>query len=307
VDTAGLAEGLHYDTLLIYSNDPDFPIYPEPIELRIGNPDSAWLSLDESGFPVFDSIEIFEGTPDTTFTMHFYYQSLSDSGHAFMFPIGWPTEYFDLEDYALDSTMFPGYDLGFWTFFERDTVIDSVDMMFFYGWTALYDYGVPPSVNHMGWATLTTVDVMRQDTFEVGAIDTVLYPPQGRLVYSNGPNAHDYWPEWTPVEVVYWYDVEEGQTFPTPFVTFLAPNRPNPFRTLTEISFGLKSDSNVDIAVYDVSGRRVVTLIKGHRDAGTYTVTWNGRDSFDRKLSAGVYLLRMKAEEFESSRKLLIH
>jgi hypothetical protein len=305
-DTAGLGMGTHYDTLVIFSDDPDEPEYMLPIYLHIGNPDSAWLSLDITGYPVFDSIEIFEDTPDTTFTMHFMFKSMSDTGHAFMFPVGWPTDYFDLDDMEIDTTMFP--DAGiYWTLFERDTTVDSVDMLLFYGWTAVYDFGVPPGLHRMGEATLTTVDVMRHDTFEIGAIDTVLFPPAGRLIYSHGPSAHDYWPEWTPVEVVYWYAVDELGSMPTPMVTFLAPNRPNPFRTTTEISYGLKTDAHVDIAVYDAAGRRVVTLVKGHQDAGVYTITWNGKDSFNRRMSAGVYLLRMKSRDFESTRKLLIH
>ena len=115
-----------------------------------------------------------------------------------------------------------------------------------------------------------------------------------------------YYPDWLPVEVKWWYDVEELISTPAPLNTFLAPTRPNPFRASTEITFGLRNESDVDLAVYDVAGRRVVTLVRGSKDAGTYTVTWNGTDSFKRKLSAGVYLLRMKAGDYESTRKLLI-
>jgi hypothetical protein len=224
-----------------------------------------------------------------------------------LYPVGWPTYYFDLDGYGIDSTMFPGYELGFWTLFENDTTIDDFDRTFFYGWTAVYDYGVPPGLHHMGWATLTSASTMRYDTFEIGYIDTMWFPPAGHLYYTNGPSGMDYYPDWLPVEVKWWYDVEELISTPIPLNTFLAHTKPNPFRTGTEITFGLKDGADVDIAVYDVSGRRVVTLVKGSRDAGTYTVNWKGTDSFDRKLSAGVYLLRMKAGDYESTRKLLIN
>jgi hypothetical protein len=271
--------------------------------------DSAWLSLDESGYPKFEEIEIFEdtlGTPDTTFTMHFMFQNASDSGHAFMFPVGWPDYYFDLLDMEIDTTMFP--DAGiYWNLFELDTIHNDMEMLMFYGWTAVYDYGVAPGLHHMGEATITSdVGTARDSVSETGAIDTVNFPPAGHLIYSHGPSAEDYWPEWLPVTVTYWYDVEELVSTPVPLTNFLAPTRPNPFRATTEITFGLKVQSDVDVAVYDVSGRRIVTLDRSRKDAGTYTITWNGKDSFNRKVSSGVYVLRMQAGDYESTRKLLI-
>ncbi|MFH1735914.1 MAG: T9SS type A sorting domain-containing protein, partial [bacterium] len=64
---------------------------------------------------------------------------------------------------------------------------------------------------------------------------------------------------------------------------------PNPFNPTTAISFQLSAISHVNLSVYDISGRKVVTLIDGFRDAGYHQVTLDGSI-----LASGVYLYRMK-------------
>jgi len=71
-------------------------------------------------------------------------------------------------------------------------------------------------------------------------------------------------------------------------------------RTITsggaELSFELPTESAVELAVYDLTGRQVRTLIGGVLMApGRYPVTWDGRDEGGRPLSSGVYLYRLKA------------
>jgi hypothetical protein len=77
----------------------------------------------------------------------------------------------------------------------------------------------------------------------------------------------------------------------------LLGNRPNPFYAQTEISFCLPSSAPVDLAVYDVSGRLVAQLLRGSfHGPGDHRVTWDGRDSEDRRVAAGVYFCRLIAE-----------
>lgn len=84
-------------------------------------------------------------------------------------------------------------------------------------------------------------------------------------------------------------------------------------RTVTgggaELSFELPRESAVELAVYDLTGRQVRTLIDGVTMApGRYPVTWDGRDEAGRRLSSGVYLYRLKAaNDSRLSRTILLN
>lgn len=75
----------------------------------------------------------------------------------------------------------------------------------------------------------------------------------------------------------------------------LRPAWPNPFRRAVAIRFTLKSDGPVDLTVFDLAGRRVRGLVSGERTAGELEANWDGRDDSGRAVTAGVYLMRLKA------------
>ncbi|TVQ69117.1 MAG: choice-of-anchor D domain-containing protein [Balneolaceae bacterium] len=81
----------------------------------------------------------------------------------------------------------------------------------------------------------------------------------------------------------------------------LDQNYPNPFNPSTNIVFQLPVSSRVTLEVYDVIGRRVVTLVDDNLDAGYHEVTFDGT-----RLASGVYLYRMQAGEFVRTRKLML-
>ncbi len=74
----------------------------------------------------------------------------------------------------------------------------------------------------------------------------------------------------------------------------LHQNVPNPFNPSTKIGFTLDSDEAVELAVFDLTGRRVRTLLESVRlEAGVHSAVWNGRDDSGRALPSGVYLARL--------------
>jgi hypothetical protein len=81
----------------------------------------------------------------------------------------------------------------------------------------------------------------------------------------------------------------------------LGKNYPNPFNPSTNIEFSLPQTSEIELAVYDVLGRRVATLIDGKRQAGSYSVNFDAGN-----LSSGVYLYRLKTAEVTKTRKMLL-
>lgn len=86
----------------------------------------------------------------------------------------------------------------------------------------------------------------------------------------------------------------------------LSQNYPNPFNPETKIRFQLPQAGAVEITVFDVLGRKVITLIDERKDAGFHSVTWRGRDSRGIQVSTGVYYYRVIAGDFVETRKMLL-
>ena len=86
----------------------------------------------------------------------------------------------------------------------------------------------------------------------------------------------------------------------------LDQNFPNPFNSGTVIRFALPKSGEVELAVYNLAGQKVVKLVHGPGQAGSYTLRWDGRDAQGRELASGVYLYRLKAGGRAETRKLLL-
>ena len=70
---------------------------------------------------------------------------------------------------------------------------------------------------------------------------------------------------------------------------------PNPFNPRTTIRFELARAGAARLAVYDVCGRQVRTLLDGSLAAGSHEAEWDGRDDGGREVGSGVYLARLEA------------
>ena len=86
----------------------------------------------------------------------------------------------------------------------------------------------------------------------------------------------------------------------------LEQNHPNPFNSDTAIHYSLPQRATVVLDVFNLTGQEVARLVYGLREAGAYTVRWDGRDNADRTLATGVYIYRLQAGEYTESRKLLL-
>lgn len=70
---------------------------------------------------------------------------------------------------------------------------------------------------------------------------------------------------------------------------------PNPASGPMQFALTLPVAANASLAIYDLSGRRVITLLDGARAAGSSRVAWDGRDAAGRPAPSGVYLARLEA------------
>ncbi len=90
-------------------------------------------------------------------------------------------------------------------------------------------------------------------------------------------------------------------------VSFLYDSRPNPFNSRATIRLSLAHAGHLDLGIFDVTGRRVRTLVDGEREGGEHSVVWDGTDNQGRRLGAGIYWVQMKTDDgYRSGKKLLI-
>ena len=93
---------------------------------------------------------------------------------------------------------------------------------------------------------------------------------------------------------------------PRPVVTIhLAQNYPNPFRARTAIQFDAVEPGNAVIQVFDVTGRKVRTLLERRVDEGAHVVHWNGVDDLGRSVSPGVYFYTLKLGGGSATKRMI--
>ena len=92
---------------------------------------------------------------------------------------------------------------------------------------------------------------------------------------------------------------------PVPARYALGQNYPNPFNPTTTIRFELPEDAHTRIAIYDLLGREIVLLENRPFHAGYHQVIWQGRDTYGNAVSSGMYIYRMEANGFSSTRKMV--
>jgi sugar lactone lactonase YvrE len=85
----------------------------------------------------------------------------------------------------------------------------------------------------------------------------------------------------------------------------LEPIWPNPSAGRATISFALASPGHAKLAIYDVAGRLVKTIVDGELDAGSHRVEWQGIDDSGKINLPGVYFARLETRGFTQTRKIL--
>lgn len=86
----------------------------------------------------------------------------------------------------------------------------------------------------------------------------------------------------------------------------LEQNYPNPFNPSTTIRYHLAEPGHVQLAIYNLSGQQIRTLLDQRQLAGSYESTWDGADDNGLKVASGVYIYRIRTKSFHYSRKLAL-
>ena len=99
--------------------------------------------------------------------------------------------------------------------------------------------------------------------------------------------------------------VDAGEVLPAGGA-ILHGNVPNPFNPTTAISFTIDNQGYVELAIYNVKGEKVRTLVNENLNADTHSVIWNGMDDNGRATASGVYFYKMKSGSFTSTKKMVL-
>ncbi len=92
-----------------------------------------------------------------------------------------------------------------------------------------------------------------------------------------------------------------NQTMVIPDKFELSQNYPNPFNPMTKINFALPKQGLVTLKIYDVLGREIKTLVNEVKQAGSYSVDFNGAE-----FSSGVYFYKLTSGDFSDIKRMIL-
>jgi len=151
-------------------------------------------------------------------------------------------------------------------------------------------------------------DIFYHDLSDVPGKVSTSMNSVGTLVVPNfGTGGNDFgWVDFIPFEdlpsIV--LSTNSENSIPTEFQ--LHQNFPNPFNPNTTIFYDVSRESNVKIAVFDLLGREIVTLVNQIEPAGNRSVNWDGRDYTGNLVNAGVYIYQIEADAYIQTKKMVL-
>jgi flagellar hook assembly protein FlgD len=83
-------------------------------------------------------------------------------------------------------------------------------------------------------------------------------------------------------------------------------NYPNPFNPVTQFQFDLPQAGAVKLAIYDMVGHLVRTLVSGEYAAGRHHAIWDATDGQGMKVGSGIYFCRFESNQFVAVKKVVL-
>ncbi|MEJ2052572.1 MAG: cellulase family glycosylhydrolase [Calditrichaceae bacterium] len=98
--------------------------------------------------------------------------------------------------------------------------------------------------------------------------------------------------------------IRQNPHIPRNFILY--QNYPNPFNPSTTISYYLSAGDKIEIIIYDILGKKVSTVFNGYKTPGHHSIVWNSTDLNHKKVSSGLYILRLKTSSGSKQRKIIL-
>lgn len=99
---------------------------------------------------------------------------------------------------------------------------------------------------------------------------------------------------------------KQNITIEPPDATELMQNYPNPFNPYTKISYRVDKDEYVEIAIYNLLGQRIRSLVNSYHKAGYYEIVWDGKTQHDILASSGIYIYQLKNARTVQSKRMVL-
>ena len=87
---------------------------------------------------------------------------------------------------------------------------------------------------------------------------------------------------------------------------YLYQNYPNPFNPITRINYDIPKDGYVSISIFNITGRKIVSLVNENKIRGSHSIYWEGKNDMGENLPGGMYICTIKAGNFVGSKKLVL-
>lgn len=101
--------------------------------------------------------------------------------------------------------------------------------------------------------------------------------------------------------------IDSDNTEPLPsLITELYNAFPNPFNPSTVLRYGLANPTTVNIEIFNARGQMVKRYRREHLSSGIYSLVWDGTDQNRMPLGSGLYLVRMKADNYISTKRITL-
>lgn len=125
----------------------------------------------------------------------------------------------------------------------------------------------------------------------LGTYQVTLERPGDLILYGNQITLSDSSSKFENINFIVPLSNLEDSPQPSDYLIFR--NHPNPFNPITNLTFNILTLSDVNLTVYDIQGEMISTLINKELTAGTYTLTWDGKNSAGDPMQSGVYFARL--------------
>ncbi len=104
------------------------------------------------------------------------------------------------------------------------------------------------------------------------------------------------------------YAKQHSENIPlVPLEYYLSQNYPNPFNPSTNINYQLKELSSVSLEIFNIVGQQIKVLLDNQiQNPGQYRVSWDGTNQAGSRVATGVYIYRLRANSFVSSKKMIL-
>ena len=318
---------LYTDSLVIMSNDPDFPLYninvsgqgvgtgltvddsdpttyifPPDVQNWVGTPDPAnldkWYLVAGSGINLTRLFSYVYFNPTTGLqTVEWYPDIPKKPGSVTDEPDSFEV-YVQIPVSSVNSTPVARYRINHFNG-TTDTIISQYDRTLNDGKIPLGRYTfLRGGRDSHGSGNVYGSVYLLNDTALVSAYyqdslvnrarqDSFLIRADALILEQAGALVGIYEPSYVPVAYT------------------LSQNYPNPFNPVTQIRYTLPQLTNITLKIYDILGREVKTLVNSEQPAGAYRLEWNGTNNYGTHVSSGVYIYRIVAGKFVQSKKMM--